>query len=97
MAARKCNSLPYLDFQTIKSLMKKIWASLVANFGEDCSEASESKIDHLNSYKIILFTCLIGGLLIWTTYTAFLVSQLSIHVIKHPFDDLDSLSKSNYL
>ena len=79
------------------SLLKKIWASLVANFGEDSSEASESKIDHLNSYKTIIFSCLIGGLLIWTTYTAFLVSQLSIHVIKHPFDDLDSLSKSNYL
>ena len=69
------------------------WANLMANFGGD---PPESELTELNSYKVFTFTLLVCGFIIWSTYNAVLISQLSVKIVKLPFHDLDSLSKSNY-
>ena len=55
------------------------------------------KIDILNSYKSLVFTSLLGGVVVWIFYRGQLTSKLSVNLKKYPFDDLESLSKTNYL
>ena len=71
-----------------------LWQLFKANFGVP---PPISKIDTFQSYKTVIFTSLTGGLVIWITYRAYITSLLSISYVKHPFHDLDSLSKTNYL
>ena len=65
----------------------------MTNFGGD---PPQSELNELNSFKVFTFTLLICGFIIWSTYNAFLISQLSIKIVKHPFNDLESLSKTDY-
>ena len=64
------------------------------NFG---GKPLTSNINHTNNYKTIMFSALLSGLVIWISYRASLTSELSVVFKKYPFNDLDSLSKSNYL
>ena len=67
----------------------------MTNFGGDPPESDG--IYELDSNKIFTFTLVICGFVIWSTYNAFLISQLSVKIKKHPFHDLESLSKTNYM
>ena len=58
---------------------------------------SKSGLEKISSYKIIIFTTLLGGLVNWIAYRSQLTADLSVHVFKYPFNDLESLSKTNYL
>ena len=75
------------------SLVIKIWAAFIANFG---GNPSKCKIDHITSYKTLLFTFFLDGVIIWICYRAFLFSELSSKINKYPFSDLDTLAKSDY-
>ena len=66
----------------------------MANFG---GRPFPLKIDILNSYKSLVFTSLLGGVIIWIFYRGQLTSKLSVKLKKYPFNDLESLSKTNYL
>ena len=68
-------------------------ASILANFG---GAHFNSKMDKLNSYKLIIFTVLLNGVFIWTYYQASLTSKLAIKFEKYPFNDLYSFSQTNY-
>ena len=68
-------------------------ASILANFG---GAHFNSKMDKLNSYKLIMFTVLLSGAIIWAFYQASLTSKLAIKLEKHPFNDLQSFSQTNY-
>ena len=81
-------------FQTFTSFFGIIWDSLLANLGKP---PFPSKIDNFNSYKSLIFTSLLGGVVIWISYQAQLTSKLSIDLTKFPFNDLESLSKTNYM
>ena len=70
------------------------FTSLMANFGET---SFESKVNNYTSYKGLIFTSLISGLIISTAYSASLVSELSVKIIKFPFHDPESLSKTEYM
>ena len=67
--------------------------SLMANFG---GASIGSKVNNFISYKGLIFISSISGLIISTAYSASLVSELSVKVIKFPFDDPESLSKTEY-
>ena len=67
--------------------------SLMANFG---GASIGSKVNNFISYKGLIFILSISGLIISTAYSASLVSELSVKVIKFPFDDPESLSKTEY-
>ena len=69
------------------------WTSFMTNFG---GKSFETKVTNYNSFKGLVFISLIGGSIIWIAYSASLVSKLAVEVIKFPFDDLKSLSKSEY-
>ena len=68
-------------------------ASLMANLG---GASYGSKVNNFISYKGLIFISSISGLIISTAYSASLVSELSVKVIKFPFDDPESLSKTEY-
>jgi hypothetical protein len=40
---------------------------------------------------------MMDGLVFWTAYESFLYTELSTPLIKNPFNDLDSLAKSDYM
>ena len=67
--------------------------SLLANFG---GAHLNSKMDKLNSNKLIIFTVSLSGVIIWTYYQASLTSKLAIKLEKYPFNDLHSFSQTNY-
>ena len=79
--------------QTSYSMVVKIWVAFTANFG---GKPLCSKIDHITSYKTLLFSIFLDGVIFWISYRAFLFTELSTKVNKYPFNDLDSLSKSGY-
>ena len=74
-------------------MVTKIWASFVTNFG---GKPYKSKSDNISSYKTLLFTFLLDGMISWIFYRAFLTSKLSTKLNKYPFTDLNSLAKTDY-
>ena len=79
--------------QVTASIMNKIWASFIPNFG---GSPFESKTDHITSYKTALFTFILDGLVLWVSYQSFLYTELSTPLLKAPFHDLESFSKSKF-
>ena len=71
-----------------------IWTSLTPNFGGKPS--GQTQIDSRRSYKAIIFVSLLGGVIIWIAYRSFLTAELSVTHKKYPFNDLESLSKTNW-
>ena len=57
----------------------------------------ESKTDHLTSYKALLFSFTMDGLVLWISYQSFIYFELSTAITKDPFNDLDSLANSDYM
>ena len=84
----------FLSFQKGTSFFGILWKSVMVNFG---GQPSPTIIDNFNSYKSVIITSLFGGLVIWASYNAQLTSRLSVDVKKYPFNDLDTLSQTNYL
>ena len=71
--------------------LKNFWITMKANAG-----GKPSSVPKNNAYQIVLFDCLLIGILIWIIYRAELTSKLSVVELKMPFNDLESLYKSNY-
>ena len=70
---------------------KNLWIAVKANAG-----GKPSKIEKNFTYQIVLFHCLLVGSVIWMAYRASFTSELSVRKLKFPFNDLESLSKTNY-
>ena len=70
-----------------------IWTSLTTIVG---GKPGPSQLDSKRSYKAIVFVSLLGGLIIWIAYRSFLTAALSVVEKKYPFNDLESLSKTNW-
>ena len=77
----------------MQSVLMALLSSLLANFG---GMHFESKIDKISSYKLVVFTILLSGMVVWIYYQASLTSGLAIKVEKYPFNDLQSFSQTNY-
>ena len=71
--------------------LKNLWVAVKANFG-----GKPNKLQKNTSYQILLFDCLLVGSVIWMAYRASFTSELSIRKLKLPFNDLESLLKSDY-
>ena len=74
-------------------MFKHFWMHLTFYFSGKPS-ASDMK---LASYRLLLFVSLLGGVVVWISYRAFLTSELTSEIKRYPFHDLDTLSKTNYL
>ena len=70
-----------------------IWSSFIANFG---GKPSTTSIDNKKSYKLIITTSLLSGLIIWIAYRSYLTSELSVVREKLPFDNLEGLANTNW-
>ena len=70
-----------------------IWTSLTPIVG---GKPGPSQLDSRRTYKAIIFISLLGGLIIWIAYRSFLTAALSVVDKKYPFNDLESLSKTNW-
>ena len=57
----------------------------------------ESKTDHLTSYKALLVSFAMDGLVLWISYQSFIYFDLSMAITKDPFNDLDSVANSDYM
>ena len=81
------------DRSNFLSFVGFIWTSLTPNLG---GKPSGTQIDSRKSYKAIIFVSLLGGVIIWIAYRSFLTAELSIRDKKYPFNDLTSLSKTDW-
>ena len=70
-----------------------IWTSFISYLG---GKPTKSPIDCKESYKTVIFTSLICGLVIWICYRAYLTAELSITEKSHPFTDMHSFSKTDW-
>ena len=70
-----------------------IWSSLIVYCG---GKPNKTSIDQRKTYKAVVFISFLGGAIIWMAYRSFLTAELSVTLKKYPFNDLESLSKSNW-
>ena len=73
------------------NLMSNFWITFKANVGGAPSDVHDN-----NAYQIVLFDCLFIGSIVWISYQASLTSELSNIKLKLPFNDLETLLKSDY-
>ena len=75
------------------SIFGFLWYSGTVCFG---GEPSGTAIDSRITYKIIVFVSLLGGITIWISYQSCLTAKLAVDIKKYPFNDIYSLSKTNW-
>ena len=76
---------------TSMNFLTNLWVALKANAG-----GKPSKLQKNTVHRIVLFDCLLVGSVIWMAYRASFTSELSVTKLKLPFNDLESLSKTDY-
>ncbi len=69
------------------------WMTFSANFGGKPKNPLPKKVA---SNRVILFTCLIVGTVIWIGYRASLTSELSVTEISYPFNSPESILGTDY-
>ena len=70
---------------------KNLWIAMKANAG------GRPWFVHKNAaFQMVLFVCLLVGAMIWIAYRASFTSELSVIKLNLPFNDLESLSKSDF-
>ena len=77
----------------LSNIIGFLWYSYIVYFG---GKPSGTAIDSKRTYKFIVFVSLLGGIIIWISYRSFLTAELAINVKKYPFNDMNSLSKTNW-
>jgi hypothetical protein len=65
----------------------------MANFS--CKPES-SLLDYVLPYRMVVFNSLVAGTVVWIGYRASLTSHLSVIKTQVPFNDMESLSKTDY-
>ena len=70
-----------------------LWTSFIANFG---GVPTSTSIDSKRSYRILLFSSLIGGVVIMVMFRSRLTAELSVTIKKYPFTDMESFSETNW-
>ena len=77
----------------ISNIFGFLWYSSTVYFG---GKPSGTAIDSKRAYKFIVFVSLLGGIIIWISYRSFLTALLAVNIKKYPFNDMHSLSKTNW-
>ena len=93
MTVFKSSILYKFSLLKISNIFGFLWYSSTVYFG---GEPSGTAIDSKRTYKFIVFVSLLGGIIIWISYRSFLTAELAIHIKKYPFNDMHSLSKTNW-
>ena len=77
----------------LSNIIGFLWYSYIVYFG---GKPSGTAIDSKRTYKFIVFVSLLGGIIIWISYRSFLTALLSVNLKKYPFNDMHSLSKTDW-
>ena len=85
----KCYQQPVGFFDWIAFM----WNSFIAFFG---GKPSLTKVDSNLGYKMIVFSSLLGGFIIWICYRSSLTAELAVSLKKYPFQNMDTLSKTQW-
>ena len=75
----------------IFTFLTNLWITMKANAG-----GKPSSIHKSTTYRIIMFECLLAGVIIWMAYRASFTSELSVIKLKLPFHDLVTFFKSDF-
>ena len=70
-----------------------IWMSFIAFVG---GPPKNTAIDKRMLYKVVVFTSLLSGSILWMSYRGTMTAELSVSEKKYPFLDLNGLSKTNW-
>ena len=70
-----------------------LWTSFIAFFG---GKPTPTAIDSKRSYKAVVFTSLLAGVVMWIAYRSYLSAALAISFKSYPFTDMESLSKTDW-
>ena len=70
-----------------------LWTSFIANFG---GKPTSTLIDSKQSYRILIFSSLIGGFVIWVAFRSRLTAELSVIIKKYPFTDMESFAETDW-
>ena len=70
-----------------------LWTSFIAFFG---GKPTPTSIDSKRSYKAVVFTSLLAGVVMWIAYRSYLSAALAISFKSYPFTDMESLSKTDW-
>ena len=84
--------------QNALTIMKSIaifWTNIQAFFDE-ASNLDTTFIDLMHSHRLATFVSLLWAWFIWTSYNAGLSSEFTVPIKKLPFNDMESLSKTDY-
>ena len=77
----------------LSNIIGFLWYSYIVYFG---GKPSGTAIDSKRTYKFIVFVSLLGGIIIWIAYQSCLTAKLAVDIKKYPFNDMHSLSKTNW-
>ena len=88
-------SMLLLKYHQLKLLnfLGFVWTSFIAHLG---SKPKETLIDSKKSYKVLVFISLVSGMVVWIAYKSFLKAEFAVSLKKHPFNDMESLSKTDW-
>ena len=93
IAAIKCILFSYYDSMHIVEICSAIWTSFIAFFG---GKPTSKCIDSKQTYRMVIFTSLLSGTIIWIAYRSYLASELSVTRKVYPFTDMESFSKTSW-
>ena len=82
---------------TIKSL-SRFFEMFATSFGAffGGSSCDDNQTVYKRTTKILKFSLLFSGMIIWAAYQSFLTAELLVHLKRLPFNDLDSFSQSDW-
>ena len=80
-------SIHILDF------FPALWTSFISFFG---GKPTGKSIDSKKTYRIIIFTSLLSGTIVWIMYRSYLTSELSIIQKVYPFTDMNGFSETSW-
>ena len=83
---------PKYEGWSLMNYLKNLWIASKANFGGRPNSVKRGNA----AQQFMVFTCLLSGTIIWIAYRGSLTSELSVIERDIPFNDLESLSKSDY-
>ena len=72
-------------------MSKTLWTTVNVNFGGQ----PETESKHW-SEKLVYFTSMIAGLIMWSSFTAAMTTNLSVRISKKPFDSIETFLESDY-
>jgi hypothetical protein len=73
-----------------------MWATMASNFGGNQMTVYMTGKMKFATFKWTVFFCLLSGSLVWISYRASLTSELSVTKQHLPFNDLETLSETDF-